>query len=83
MSATKAAKRMSTAGELADWLATQPRDRRVVIEVDPDRGHGYTLAAAGEELHVPEAGGQLYGTGDLSAPAYAERVVAITYVDES
>jgi hypothetical protein len=55
---------MSTAGELADYLATQPRDRKVVIAKDPE-GNGYSpLADAGESMYVADStwSGQVYPT---------------------
>jgi hypothetical protein len=45
---------MSTAGELADYLATQPRDRKVVLSRDAE-GNGFSpLADAGESMYAAE-----------------------------
>jgi hypothetical protein len=42
---------MGTCGELADFLARQPRDRKVILEKDAE-GNGYSpLATAGEMLY--------------------------------
>ena len=42
-----------TCGELMDYLATQPRDRPVVLEKDAE-GNGYSpLAGAGELTYLP------------------------------
>lgn len=55
---------MSTVGDLADYLATQPRDRKVVLQKDAE-GNGYSpLAEASEALYVAEStwSGQAYPT---------------------
>lgn len=55
---------MSTVGELLDYLATQPRDRMVVLEKDAE-GNGYSpLASAGESLYVADStwSGEVYPT---------------------
>ena len=46
---------LSTAGELADFLATQPRDRKVILQKDAE-GNGFSpLAAASEEMYAAES----------------------------
>lgn len=55
---------MSTVGDLADYLATQPRDRKVVLEKDAE-GNGYSpLASAGVSLYVADStySGEVYPT---------------------
>lgn len=45
---------MSTVGDLLDYLAGQPRDRKVILEKDAE-GNGYSpLASAGEGLYVAD-----------------------------
>jgi len=61
---------ISTAGELADYLATQPRDRRVILRKDAE-GNGHSpLAEAWESMYVADStwSGQTYVTPeDLAA----------------
>ena len=69
--------RMSTVGELADYLATQPRDRLVVLEKDAE-GNGYSpLADAGERTYLPTS----TWSGEIVSPDEdyegAERVVVL------
>lgn len=46
---------ISTAGELMDYLATQPRDRKIVLSKDAE-GNGYSpLADAGESMYAAES----------------------------
>jgi hypothetical protein len=55
---------MSTAGDLLDYLAAQPRDRKVVLEKDAE-GNGYSpLASAGVSLYVADStySGEVYPT---------------------
>ena len=43
-----------TVGELLDYLATQPRDRKIVLSKDAE-GNGYSpLADAGESMYAAE-----------------------------
>ena len=45
---------ISTVGELADYLATQPRDRRVILRKDAE-GNGHSpLADAWEAMYAAE-----------------------------
>jgi hypothetical protein len=60
------ASKMSTVGDLLDFLATQPRDRLVVLEKDAE-GNGYSpLASAGEALYVADStwSGEAYPTAE-------------------
>jgi hypothetical protein len=55
---------MSTAGELLDYLATRPRDRKIVLSKDAE-GNGFSpLADAGEGMYAAETtwGGSVYLT---------------------
>jgi hypothetical protein len=64
-------KAMSTAGELADYLAVQPRDRKVVLSKDAE-GNGYSpLAEAWEALYVADStwSGEAYPTPEDLAEA--------------
>lgn len=46
---------LSTCGELADYLATQPRDRPVVMSKDGE-GNSYSpLAEAGESMYAADS----------------------------
>jgi hypothetical protein len=46
---------ISTAGDLMDYLATQPRDRKVILQKDGE-GNGFSpLAEATEELYAAES----------------------------
>jgi hypothetical protein len=46
---------MSTVGELADYLATQPRDRKVVLRKDAE-GNGHSpLADAWESMYSADS----------------------------
>lgn len=46
---------LKTVGELADWLATQPRDRLVVMSSDAE-GNSYSpLADAGEAMYLADS----------------------------
>lgn len=46
---------LSTCGELADYLATQPRDRKVILSKDAE-GNGFSpLADAGEGMYAAES----------------------------
>jgi len=46
---------LSTCGELADYLATQPRDRKIILSKDAE-GNGYSpLADAGEAMYTAES----------------------------
>lgn len=52
----------STCGELADYLATQPRDRKVILSKDAE-GNGYSpLAAAWEAMYSADStwSGRIY-----------------------
>jgi hypothetical protein len=45
---------MSTVGELLDYLATQPRDRKIVLSRDAE-GNGFSpLSDAGESMYAAE-----------------------------
>ena len=46
--------KLGTVGELADYLATQPRDRKVILSKDAE-GNGFSpLADAGESMYAAE-----------------------------
>jgi hypothetical protein len=63
-----------TAGELADYLATQPRDRRVIL----DDGESWSvLAVASEAGWIPDGqwAGEAYEPG--AAPDGAEAAVIL------
>ena len=46
---------LSTVGELLDYLATQPRDRKIVLSKDAE-GNGFSpLADAGESMYAAES----------------------------
>lgn len=63
---------MSTAGELLDYLATQPRDRKVVLSRDAE-GNGYSpLADAGESMYVAET--TWHGDCYMTPEALAEQM---------
>lgn len=58
-----------TVGELADYLADQPRDRQIVMAKDAE-GNGYSpLSAAEEAIYVPEStwSGEIYQTPEQIA----------------
>ncbi len=61
---------LSTCGELADYLATQPRDRKVILQKDAE-GNGYSpLADADVAMYEADStwSGEVYMTPeDLSA----------------
>lgn len=79
---------LSTAGELADYLAKQPRDRKIVLQKDAE-GNGYSpLADATEEMYAADStwSGEIYpvpespeGQSDDydQAPDDAERVIVL------
>jgi hypothetical protein len=47
-------KDMSTVGDLLDYLATQPRDRKVILRKDAE-GNGHSpLADAWEAMYTPD-----------------------------
>lgn len=47
--------RVTTAGELADWLARQPRDRKVILRKDAE-GNGHSpLAEAWEAMYAADS----------------------------
>lgn len=57
---------MSTAGELADYLAAQPRDRKVILRKDAE-GNGHSpLTEAWEGLYVADTtySGDVYPTAE-------------------
>jgi hypothetical protein len=84
---------ISTAGELADWLSAQPRDRRIVLASDAEGNSHSPLADAGEAMYTAETAwsGETYPTPeDLAglmardgwtdedaAPGDAERVIVL------
>jgi hypothetical protein len=46
---------LSTCGELADYLATQPRDRKIVLSKDAE-GNGFSpLADAGVSMYTADS----------------------------
>jgi hypothetical protein len=64
---------MSTCGELADYLATQPRDRKIVLSADAE-GNSYSpLADAGERMYAAETtwSGDVYLTPEALAEQMA------------
>lgn len=80
---------LNTCGELADYLAGQPRDRKVIMQKDAE-GNGYSpLADADERMYEATStwSGEIYQTpevvaaaepGDWSdAPDTAERVIVL------
>jgi hypothetical protein len=83
---------MSTAGELMDYLAAQPRDRKVVMAKDAE-GNGFSpLAAAGEGMYWATStwSGEVFQTPEAvaaepgqwsAAPDDAERVVVLDPVN--
>jgi len=65
---------MSTCGELADYLATQPRDRKVILRKDAG-GNGHSpLADAWEGVYVADStwSGELYPTREAVAAWVAD-----------
>ena len=65
---------MSTVGDLMDFLATQPRDRKVILSRDAE-GNGYSpLADAGEAMYVADTtwSGEAYPTREDVARWVAE-----------
>lgn len=63
-----------TVGELIDFLATQPRDRKVVLEKDAE-GNGYSpLSTADEGLYVADStySGEMHPTPENVARWVAE-----------
>jgi hypothetical protein len=82
---------MRTAGELADYLATIPRDTKVIIRKDPEGNINSPLAKAGEAMYVAHTtwAGEVYPTPEDqarpdegwtaadTAPSGAERVIAL------
>jgi hypothetical protein len=47
--------KISTVGDLADYLATQPRDRKVILQKDAE-GNGFSpLADASEEMYSADS----------------------------
>lgn len=57
---------MSTVGDLLDYLATQPRDRKVVLRKDAE-GNGHSpLAEAWEAVYEPDStySGEVYPTAE-------------------
>ena len=63
----------STGGELLDYLATQPRDRKVILSRDAE-GNGFSpLADAGESMYVADStwSGETYITPEDLAEAMA------------
>lgn len=79
---------IGTVGELLDYLATQPRDRKVVLQKDAE-GNGYSpLADADEGMYEATStwSGEMYQTPEVvaaepgewsDAPDSAERVVVL------
>ena len=79
---------MSTVGELLDYLATQPRDRKVILQKDAE-GNGYSpLCDADERMYEATStwSGEVYQLPEVvaaapddwsEAPDYAERVVVL------
>ncbi len=81
---------VNTCGELADYLATQPRDRKIVLQKDAE-GNGYSpLADADEAMYAADNtwSGDVYMTPEelaeqkdpddySEAPEDAERVVVL------
>lgn len=58
-----------TVGELLDYLATQPRDRKVILEKDAE-GNGYSpLASADQGLYVADStySGEMHPTAEQVA----------------
>jgi hypothetical protein len=65
---------MSTVGDLMDFLAAQPRDRKVILRKDGE-GNGHSpLAEAGEGLYVADStwSGEMYPTREDVARWVAE-----------
>jgi len=77
---------MSTAGDLADYLAAQPRDRKVILRKDAE-GDGHSpLADAWEALYVADSthSGEVYPTPEdvalwVAAGSWSEADAADRY----
>ena len=77
---------MSTVGELLDYLATQPRDRKVILRKDAE-GNGHSpLAEAWEAIHVADStySGEVYPTDEdvaewVASGAWSEKDAADRY----
>ena len=81
---------ISTVGDLLDYLATQPRDRKVILQKDAE-GNGYSpLTEAAEGMYAAGStwSGEVYSTPEEiaadphmdeedAAPDDAERVVVL------
>jgi len=78
--------RMTTVGELLDYLATQPRDRKVVLRKDAE-GNGHSpLAEAFEGICEADStySGEVYPTDEdvadwVAAGAWSEQDAADRY----
>ena len=79
---------ISTAGELADYLATQPRDRKVVMAKDAEGNDYSPLADADERMYEATStwSGEIYQLPEVVAaapddwsevPDGAERVIVL------
>jgi hypothetical protein len=79
---------LNTCGQLADYLATQPRARKIVLPKDAEGNDFSPLAAASEEMYVADStwSGEIYPVPESSAgqsdeydhaPDDAERVVVL------
>lgn len=66
--------KITSVGELVDWLSTQPRDRMVVLSKDAE-GNGYSpLADADETMYLAEStwAGETYPTPEQLAELVAQ-----------
>lgn len=66
-----------TVGELQDFLAAHPRDRKVIIQKDAE-GNGYSpMAGADDGMYAAETtwSGEVYRDGEV--PDGTERVVVL------
>jgi hypothetical protein len=73
---------MSTCGELADYLAAHPRDRKVIMARDPE-GNGFSpLADASEGMYQADTtySGEVYLTPEAHARLMSDP--ASGYTDE-
>lgn len=75
---------MSTVGDLMDYLATQPRDRKVILQKDGEGNDYSPLSDAGEGLYLAEStwSGEVYMTPEEYRALLADPASGITEEDE-
>lgn len=74
---------MRTVGDLMDFLATQPRDRKVILSKDAE-GNGFSpLAAASEEMYAAESAwsGEVIDQAIVNEDEGIERVIVLEPVN--